>query len=201
MQYHTGISRINSGNTRSKAGVTRRGSARGRRWRLKHPGRRYDTAAGTGRPAAVGAARGALRLAGRGAVSTSAITELLAQLPATLIRQGLKIPESLSQGLLLLRAKLPKAVKALPDAVTLLRTALLPLPKTTRGLVLLGSTETLPALHTAQEILLAPWRQPIPIRLEGSQQLALTITQLIPGHDVLRSHHGRQQAQTSNEQQ
>lgn len=126
---------------------------------------------------------------------------MLAQFPATLIRQGLEIPESLSQGLLLLRAKVPKAVEALPDAVTLLRAALLPLPKTTLGLVLLGSTEPLPALHTAQEILLAPWRQPIPIWLERSKQLALTITQLIPANDVLRSPNGRQQAQTSNEQQ
>jgi hypothetical protein len=58
---------------------------------------------------------------------------------------------------LLLRAEFPEAVEALPDAVTLLWAALLPLPKTTFGLVLLGSTETFPALHTAQEILLAPW--------------------------------------------
>jgi hypothetical protein len=58
---------------------------------------------------------------------------------------------------LFLRTELPKAVEALPDAVTLLRAALLPLSETTFGLVLLCSTETFPALHTAQEILLAPW--------------------------------------------
>jgi hypothetical protein len=70
-------------------------SARRWRWLLKHTWRRYYAAAGTGRPTAVRTSRG-LRCRARGAVSTSPIAKLLTQFPATLIRQGLKIPESLS---------------------------------------------------------------------------------------------------------
>ena len=97
VQYHTRANRIISDGPRSKAG--------------RRPSRFTLSAqvalAAQAHLAAVLCRRGdraadgrqdlrGLRCRARGAISTSPIAKLLTQFPATLIRQGLKIPESLS---------------------------------------------------------------------------------------------------------
>ncbi len=127
------------------------------------------------------------------------IAELFAQLTASLFRHALEITETITQCTLLVRVKIAEPFEALTDLRLLFRTALAPF---LRPLLCLGTLvwrHALPAFGAAQQVALTLGRQPAPVLFERGQQLALLITQLIPGKPVLCQGPQRQQRQDNKD--
>ncbi len=94
--------------------------------------------------------------------------------------QRLELPETLPQGLLLLRRQCPETLEFLTDLCTFFWGEILPTLETFFGPLTLFRCHLLPALNATQQVFPTLFWQSIPFGLQRAKRLLLLTTQRIP---------------------